>query len=506
MNVLVLNTGSASHRVSLFHSDNGWPEDPCDPVWESSLQSTAPGLAETELLWLTAKEGRELSRGTLPARTPLSERLLRLFEGLFHGQDAPFRRGGCLSWIAHRIVHGGDAFTEPVCIDRSVEEAIHRFSVFAPLHNEANLEGIRACRRYFGSSVPQFAVFDTAFHRNLPGGTAFYAGPFAWIDRGLRRYGFHGLSFAWAAGRSASLLGHRPDDPDFSLILCHLGGGCSLCAVRGGNSVDTTMGMTPLEGLAMCTRSGSVDPGLLLHLLREDPDLDRLEHTLNKESGLKGLSGLPGDTRLILKAAHEGHKRAQLAMDVFIHRLRAGMGQMFAALGRRPDAIVFTDAIGEDQPEIRAAACEAFVFLGVGLDPAKNAAALPDDSDLSLPGSPVRVLVIKSREDWQAARECHALWRQLPAALPRSIPPTRPNPNEAKERIPMPNEVYKSMELTGTSSESVEKAVAAALQRASQTIRHVRWFELLKTHGCVEDGRVKEYHVTLKIGFALEKP
>ena len=202
-----------------------------------------------------------------------------------------------------------------------------------------------------------------------------------WIDQGIRRYGFHGTSFRYASGRAAQLLG-RINDPKLRLILCHLGGGCSLCATVGGRSIDTTMGFTPLDGIAMCTRSGAVDPGILLYLLRQGVSTDDLEKLLNKESGLKGLSGLSGDTRVLLPAATRGDDRARLALDVFIHRLQAGIGSMLASLGDVPHALVFTDAISEDEPSIRAAACAPFAFLGFDLDMQKNDIS-PLDADLA---------------------------------------------------------------------------------------------------------------------------
>jgi acetate kinase len=192
------------------------------------------------------------------------------------------------------------------------------------------------------------------------------------------------------------------------LIICHLGGGCSLAATIGGRSQDTTMGFTPLDGIAMCTRSGALDPGILLFLLKSNPDLKKMERLLNEDSGLKGLSGLPGDTRIILAEAQKGNEKARLAMEVFIHRLQAGIGQMIASLRNCPDAIIFTDAIGEDEPFVRAKACEPFKFLGLEIDSERNQAS-PLDADISTSASKVRVLIIKSREDWQIAEDCHRL-------------------------------------------------------------------------------------------------
>jgi acetate kinase len=309
--------------------------------------------------------------------------------------------------VGHRVVHGGTEFESAVVVDAGVESVIQRLAVFAPLHNPVNLEGIQVAREIFGSTIPQMAVFDTSFHRTLSKAASTYPGPFDWLEKGIRRYGFHGTSFRWASGQAARLL-KRENDPALRLIICHLGGGCSLAATIGGKSVDTTMGFTPMDGIAMCTRSGALDPGILLFLMRENPDVDKLEKTLDRESGLQGLSGLPGDTRILLPEASKGNARAKLAMDVFIHRLQAGIGQMMASLNGRPDAIVFTDAIGEDEPLVRSRACEPFKFIGVEVDPEKNAIS-PIDTDISLSKNPVRVLIVKSREDWQIVRECHEL-------------------------------------------------------------------------------------------------
>ena len=270
-----------------------------------------------------------------------------------------------------------------------------------------NLAGIRVVRKVLGQGLPQIAVFDTAFHQTLPPAAFTYAGPREWLERGIRRYGFHGTSFRWASERAAQLL-KRKDDRELRLILCHLGGGCSLCATVGGRSIDTTMGFTPLDGIAMSTRSGAVDPGILIYLLREGATADEIELTLNEESGLKGVSGLSGDTRILSPKAAQGDPHAKLALDVFLHRLRGGIGQMLAALGAPPHALVFTDAIAEDEPAIRAAACEPFAFLGLHLDAGRNAASSLD-ADLATEKSPVRILLIASREAWQIARECHAL-------------------------------------------------------------------------------------------------
>jgi len=406
MNVLVLNSGSGSHKCSLFRIGNVLPADPLEPVWKAVIMATSPGNKAQELALSIEGEGRKTERKTLPAGLSSKQRVAYLLKRL-EEDKASILQGTEIDAVGHRVVHGGTEYDKAVRVDARVEAVIQRLAVFAPLHNPVNLEGIQVAREILGSKIPQIAVFDTSFHRTLSEAASTYPGPFAWLEKGIRRYGFHGTSFRWASGQAARIL-QREGDPALRLILCHLGGGCSLAATVGGKSVDTTMGFTPLDGIAMCTRSGALDPGILLYLMRENPDVDRLEKTLERESGLQGLSGLPGDTRILLPEAAKGNRRAQLAMNVFLHRLRAGMGQMMASLGGRPDAIVFTDAIGEDEPAVRLRACEPFKFIGVAVDPEKNAAS-PLDADISLPKAPVRVLIVKSREDWQIARECWEL-------------------------------------------------------------------------------------------------
>jgi acetate kinase len=252
-------------------------------------------------------------------------------------------------------------------------------------------------------AVPQIAVFDTGFHRKMPLAAAVYPGPYEWFADGVHRYGFHGINHQYCAGRAARLLGRELNS--LKLVSCHLGNGCSLAAIRDGHSVDTTMGFTPLEGLMMGTRSGSVDPGILTYLVRQKGiSAERLDEILNKESGLLGISGISGDMRLILAAMSDGNERAQLAFDIYIHRLRSGIGAMVAVLGG-VDALIFTAGVGENSPDVRAATCESFRYLGVKLDPGKNAQS-QSDQDIAAPDSSVRVLVIRAQEDWAIAREC----------------------------------------------------------------------------------------------------
>ncbi len=412
MKIVVLNAGSGSQRVSFFnlpetqvvHSADGR-----DPDWEAALDATEPGQPVGRLnLTVRGGDGRRTIAGTVAREASVAERTEQLLTLLWRGQRAPLAGPDGIDVVGHRVVHGGPEFDGPVLLDGETEAAIQRFAAFAPLHNPNNLTGVRVARRLLGDATRQVAVFDTAFHRTLDAVATTYPGPHDWADRGVRRYGFHGTSFRWATERAAAMLGAgREAAGDLRLIICHLGGGCSLCATRGGRSVATTMGFTPLDGIAMSTRSGAIDPGILIYLLREGMNVDDLEYTLNRRSGLAGLSGLAGDTREVLPQADAGHPRAQLAWKVFVARLAEGVGAMLAALGERPHALVFTDVIGENEPRVRSDVAARFGFLGLKIDEAKNAAAR-GDSDVSAAGSAPRVLVVEAREAWQIARECHA--------------------------------------------------------------------------------------------------
>jgi acetate kinase len=308
--------------------------------------------------------------------------------------------------VGHRIVNGGRNSNQPTVITGEVKAAIEKMAVFAPLHNRLELEGIALIEKLCGA-VPQIAVFDTGFHHKLPEAASIYPGPYAWAQKGIRKFGFHGINHQYCSQRAVRLLNRNL--ADLKLITCHLGNGCSLAAIRGGQSIDTTMGFTPLDGLMMGTRSGSVDPGILTYLMREENQDGRaLDEMLNSKSGLLGISGISADMREITAAMQSGNQRAQLAFDMFIHRLRAGIGSMLAALGGA-DAIVFTGGIGENSSEVRAAACSHFTFLGLALDSAKNTAQL-SDQDIATAESKVRVLVVRAQEDWAIAREC---WKLL---------------------------------------------------------------------------------------------
>jgi acetate kinase len=296
----------------------------------------------------------------------------------------------------HRVVHGGPWFSGPVRVDADVEARIGELRTLAPLHQDRALQGIAAVRAA-RPTLPAVACFDTAFHAGLPAAAAEYALPADWVERhGLRRYGFHGLSHAHVARRAGELVGRG----DLRVVSCHLGAGASLAAIHDGRSVDTTMGFTPLEGLVMATRSGSVDPGLLLWLLREGGVwVAELEAGLEHRSGLLGLSGT-ADMRALLARDDD---RARTALAVYVHHLRAAIAAMAAAMGGI-DVLAFTGGVGERAAPVRAAATAGLGFLGVVLDEARNAAAVPD-ADVGAPESAVRVLAVEAREDAEIARQ-----------------------------------------------------------------------------------------------------
>jgi acetate kinase len=295
--------------------------------------------------------------------------------------------------VGHRVVHGGERFREAVRVDERVAAALGELTDLAPLHQPAALAGIAAVGRAL-SEVPAVACFDTAFHATLPAAARTYALPRAWRERfGLHRYGFHGLSHAYASRRAGAP----------RVVSCHLGAGASLAAVRDGACVDTTMGFTPMEGLVMATRAGSVDPGLLLWLLRHGIDADALEQGLDREGGLRGLAG-DADMRAVLA---RDDADAGLALEVYVHRLRAGIAAMAAALGGL-DALVFTGGVGEHAAEVRARTVAGLGFLGVTLDAEANARATAD-AEIGAAGAPARTLVVTAREDLEVARQVRDL-------------------------------------------------------------------------------------------------
>jgi len=398
--ILVLNSGSSSQKSFLYEFGSSLPESPQVPLWEGKIewQGDEALLTARTAAGITKKE-----KLPVESRAKATERLLTL---LTAGETKVLSNKAEIAAVGHRIVNGGRDYTQPALVTPEVKAAIQRMAVFAPLHNRVELEGIELIEKLFGG-IPQIAVFDTAFHSQLPDAAAVYPGPYEWLGQGIRRFGFHGINHEYCAKRAAQMLGK--DLHSLRLVTCHLGNGCSLAAIRNGRSIDTTMGFTPLEGLMMGTRSGSVDPGILTYLmLEENLSGQQLDDLLNKKSGLLGISGISGDMREIVSAMKSGNARAKLAFDIFVHRLQGAIGAMAAGLGGI-DVLVFSAGIGENSVEVRETTSANLAFLGVHLDRAKNAACKPDQ-DISAANSQVQTLVIEAQEDWAIA--C-ASWKLL---------------------------------------------------------------------------------------------
>jgi acetate kinase len=391
MKILVLNAGSSTLKFSLIDSDG-----------ERVLASGVADWSAEPAHLTVRRSGQTESDRALSIRRHADavQPVLAELE----------RDSGEITAVGHRVVHGGERYTASVVITPEVRRAIGELGELAPLHNPASLEGIETAMAAL-PNVPHVAVFDTAFHATIPEHARLYPLPYAWYaEWGLRRYGFHGLSHAYCVRRTADML--KRSAAGLRLVTCHLGNGCSIAAVRDGKCVDTSMGYTPMEGLMMGTRSGSVDPGLLLHVLRHKGlTVEQLDHVLNEESGLLGVSGISSDMREVLAAARTGHARAQLAVDIFAHRARRTIGAMAATLGD-VDALVFTAGIGENAPEVRAQICTGLGFLGLELDASANAEC-EADADVATSFSKGRILVIETREDLMIVRETVRLLRRV---------------------------------------------------------------------------------------------
>lgn len=309
--------------------------------------------------------------------------------------------------VGHRVVHGGEKFANSVLIDNEVLKAIEECNDLAPLHNPANIMGIEACRRIL-PNTPMVAVFDTAFHQTIPAENFIYPLPYKFYEEyGIRRYGFHGTSHKYVAERAASLLGK--DINELNIITCHLGNGASITAIKGGKSFDTSMGFTPLAGLAMGTRTGDIDPAITTYLMhKENLTIEDIDRIYNKESGILGVSGVSSDFRDVEAAAHAGNERAQLALDVFYHRVKFYIGAYFALLGT-VDAVVFTAGLGENSPVTREAVCDHLDTLHIAIDPSLNANARGKEIEITTKESSTKVFVIPTNEELMIARETLAL-------------------------------------------------------------------------------------------------
>ncbi|MFV1967206.1 MAG: acetate/propionate family kinase [Pirellulaceae bacterium] len=395
MQILVVNAGSSSMKFGLYDFDS------LEPVARGLLDWRGESHRATITITPSHGDRIETQRDVLDYRRGAVEALRLLGQHQLTGDD-----GSSIRVVGHRLIHGGEEIREPVRIDAAMKEHILRFTHLAPLHIPAVIQAIEACEEAL-EGVPQTGLFDTAFFGSIPPAAYIYPVPYDWYrDWGIRRFGFHGTSHAYCTERATQMLDEDP--AQLRLVLCHLGQGASATAVRGGKAVDNTMGYTPLEGLMMGTRSGSVDPGILIHVQREfGLSADALDDALNKKSGLLGVSGLTSDFRELEAAAAGGHERAQLALEVYAYRVRAVVGALSVSLGGL-DALVFTGGIGENAAGLRAMVCSGLECLGVYLDPARNAAGKAD-CDVATDGSAARVLLIHTREETMIAREARRL-------------------------------------------------------------------------------------------------
>ena len=400
MNIFVVNSGSSSIKYQLFC----WPAE--QPVCSGLVERIGSEQATIvhKVFDADAPERPAVEqRRTLPApdyEAGLSE-VVRL---LTEGPGAVIRAPAEVDVVGHRVVHGGETFAATTLISAEVKAEIKRLFALAPLHNPANYQGIEVAERLF-PQAQQVAVFDTAFHQTLPEYAFRYALPTAlYTEQRIRKYGFHGTSHQYVAAQAVAYLGR----PDARLITVHLGNGCSVAAVRSGRSLDTSMGFGPLGGLVMGTRSGDLDPAVLLHLLGPlGYSAAQLGTLLNQESGMLGLTGLR-DMRDIGQALAAGDARAALAYEIYAYRIRQYIGA-YAAVLNGLDALVFTAGVGENDALVRARACQQMEFFGLELDEGKNAAHAPGLRDLSGPGSRVRILVVPTNEELEIARQCAAL-------------------------------------------------------------------------------------------------
>ena len=394
MNVLVINCGSSSLKFQLINSDT-----------EAVL---AKGLCERigidgRLTYQPAGGEKSVEEKAMPTHTEAIQYVIDALTDAERGVVGSLSEIGA---VGHRLVHGGEKFASSAVITEEMIKAVEECNDLAPLHNPANLIGVRACQELM-PNVPMVGVFDTAFHQTMPEKAYMYGLPYEYYEKyKVRRYGFHGTSHSFVSKRTAELL-DRPYDAT-KTIVCHLGNGASICAVRNGKSVDTSMGLTPLEGLVMGTRSGDIDPAILEFLAKkEGMDITELMTMLNKKSGVQGVSGISSDFRDLAAGAEAGNKRAQIALDVFCYRVAKYVGSYVAAMNG-VDAIAFTAGIGENDGAVREKVCSYLEYLGIEIDKEANKQR-GEEIVISTPDSKVKVLVVPTNEELAIARETVAL-------------------------------------------------------------------------------------------------
>ncbi len=404
MNILVLNAGSSSQKSCLYILEEPFPTA-SKPLWSAHLD------------WTVAQSGGILTvkSNGIKQKIEVQERdtaLTVLLSTLVQGETKVLESLEEINLVGHRVVHGGAKYSQATPIDDEVKKAIADLIPLAPNHNPAHLEGINAIKEILPEvPVPQVAVFDTAFHTTLPEAAKVYPLPYEYYEKGIQRYGFHGISHEYCANRAAQIL-QKPLE-SLKIVTCHLGNGCSLAVIDNGICIDTTMGFSPLEGLMMGTRCGSIDPQIPLYMMQEySLVFEEVSQILNQNSGLKGVSGISGDIRAISEAIAEGNKRASLALDIYLHRLKSSIGAMVASINGL-DVLVFTAGVGENSAIIREQTCAGLSYLGLKLNLDKNNLdknnANPTDMNVAAVDSTVKVLVIHTQEDWAIAQQAYAI-------------------------------------------------------------------------------------------------
>lgn len=395
MNILVINCGSSSLKYQLINSDS-------EKVLAKGICERI-GIEGSQITYQPSGGEKKIIVSPMPTHTQAIKLVL---DELTDEATGVIKSLGEVGAVGHRVVHGGESFTSSTLITEEAMKAIEECNDLAPLHNPANLIGIRACQELM-PNTPMVAVFDTAFHQTMPEKAYLYGLPYEYYETyKVRRYGFHGTSHSYVSKRTAEFLG-KPYD-SLKTIVCHLGNGSSVSAVLNGKSIDTSMGFTPLEGLVMGTRSGDVDPGVMQFLMhKEHLDIDQMMDILNKKSGIYGMSGVSSDCRDVENAANAGHKRAKIALESFAYRVAKYVGAYAAAMGG-VDAITFTAGVGENDKVTRKIVCEHLAFLGIQVDDEANAKR-GQEVRISTPDSKIAVLVIPTNEELAIARETLAL-------------------------------------------------------------------------------------------------
>ena len=393
MNILVINAGSSSLKYQLLNPETG--------------ALLAKGLCERigidgKFTYKPQVEGKKVLDAIDVAMPTHSEAIQAVLDALVDAENGVIGSMKEIDAVGHRVVHGGEAFNKSVLITDEVMKALEDCIPLAPLHNPANLTGIRACQQVM-PGVPMVAVFDTAFHQTMPAKAYMYALPYAYYENDkVRRYGFHGTSHKYVAGRAAAMLGKKPEE--LKLVSCHLGNGSSITAVDGGKSVDTSMGFTPLAGLPMGTRAGDLDAGILQYVMNKyGLSIDEMLNVLNKKSGVEGLSGVSSDFRDLENAAAEGNEKASLSREKFAYEVKKYVGAYAAAMGG-VDAIIFTAGVGENDKAIRAMVCKGLEYMGVKLDDEANSVR-GKETVISTADSKVKVLLIPTNEELMIAMD-----------------------------------------------------------------------------------------------------